>query len=98
VAELDGDAQLKDQDAGPSVQQVYLQAAQRLLKKEFGPSAVTQELKGLLEDNDSWLHAVHAPKICGSLGLECAEPPYYRDICVWLPDERWGTESLPRQN
>jgi len=33
VAELDDDAQLKDQDAGPSVQQVYLQAAQCLSKK-----------------------------------------------------------------
>jgi len=45
VAKLDDDAQLKDQDAGPGVQQVYLQAAQSLLEEEFGPSAVTQELK-----------------------------------------------------
>jgi cobalamin biosynthesis protein CbiG len=54
VAELDDDAQLKDQDAGPSVQQVYLQAVQSLLKEEFGPSAVTQELKKHLEENDLW--------------------------------------------
>jgi hypothetical protein len=48
VAELDDDAQLKDQDAGPGVQQVYLKASQRLLNF-FLPSPVTQELKGLLE-------------------------------------------------
>jgi hypothetical protein len=65
------------------------------LKEEFGPSAVTQELKKHLEENDWWLRAVHAPKICGFLGLECTEPSYYRDICVWLPDERWGIEALP---
>ena len=35
VAELDDDAQLKDQDAGPGVQQVYLKASQRLLNFFF---------------------------------------------------------------
>jgi hypothetical protein len=38
---------------------------------------------------------VHAPKIRGLPGLECALPSYYREICVWLLDERWRPEAFP---
>ena len=89
VAELDEDTQLKDQDAGPSVQQVDLQAVQSRLKEECGPIAVTQELKRHLVENDWWLRAVHAPKICKLLGIECFEPSNYRVTACGCQTSRW---------
>jgi len=65
------------------------------LKEEFGPSAITQDLKSFLEDSGWWLRAANALKTSGLLSPECAEPPCYRDICMWLPCELWGTEALP---
>ena len=52
-------------------------------------------LVSILRDNSWWLRAVHAPKICGIIGMECKVPSYFRDIYVWIPDERWGRVSMP---
>ena len=51
-------------------------------------------LRELREDYDWWLPAkTCARRICRKLGLTYGEPSYYRDIHVWLPDERWGHEE-----
>ena len=47
------------------------------------------------EGSEWWLRAARAHSICKKLGLEYGEPAYYRDILVWLPDERWGAEAMP---
>ena len=46
-------------------------------------------------ENEWWLRALQAPKICAIVGLEFTELAYYRDIYVWLPDVRWGLEAMP---
>jgi len=94
VAELDDDEQLKDAADGCGLQQEYLQAVHARLKEEVG-NHVQSLLLDLLKENDFWLHAVHAPKICCVLQIELLELSYYRDIYVWLPDVRWGQEAMP---
>jgi hypothetical protein len=94
VAELDDEEQLKDAADGCGLQQEYLQAVHARLKDEVG-NRVLPLLLGLLKENDFWLRAVHAPKICGVLEIELLELSYYRDIYVWLPDVRWGQEAMP---
>ena len=50
----------------------------------------------LLGQNDWWLRSEHALYICRKLGIEDpTEKYYYRSIYVWLPDTRWGADSMP---
>ena len=73
---------------------VYLEAVTKQLSNEYGGGAAPL-LGPLLKDNNWWLRAIHAPRICGMLKISCAEPSYYRDVYVWLPDVRWGQAAMP---
>ena len=42
----------------------------------------------------TWALFLDASKICGIIGMMCKVPSYFRDIYVWLPDERCGM-SMP---
>jgi hypothetical protein len=90
IAELDDDEQLEDAAVGPGVMQTYLKAMKDLLKNEVASHGANSWLLSLLEENEWWVRAVHAPKVCKKLGIPCTEPTYYRDVYVWLPDVRWG--------
>jgi len=91
VAELDdGDGLLDDGDSGGGVMHVFLRAFQGRLKSELAGNEEERVLLNHLADNEWCLGAVHAPEMCSLFGIALAEPSYYRDIHVWLPDVRWG--------
>ena len=99
-AELDEEEQLGD--AEPSVMGEYLKAVFDRLRSETrekgeGSTTALEEkwLVRMLEESEWWLRASRARSICSKLGLDYGEPSYYRDIYVWLPDERWGEEAKP---
>jgi len=82
------------EEATDGVQQDYLKAVHGRLQKEAKDMA-SRDLIHLLEENDWYLRAVRARKICEIVGIRSGEPSYYRDIYVWLPDVRWGVEAMP---
>mgnify|MGYP006107333253 FL=1 len=50
----------------------------------------------LLEQNGWWLRSEHALFVCKELGItQPAERFYYRSIYIWLPDIRYGIDSMP---
>ena len=78
----------------------YLAAVFERLRAELSGKLPALEKKWLLDmlkvpGADWWLRAGIAGTVCARLGIEHGEPSYYRDICVWLPDERWGVEAMP---
>ena len=69
---------------------VFLRAFQGRLKSELAGNKEERVLPNHLADNEWCIGAVHAPEMCSLFGIALAEPSYYRDIHVWLPDVRWG--------
>ena len=53
-------------------------------------------LKQHLKENDYWLLPCRMAWIAKKLGLEPRHKSYYKRIFVWLPDDRWGEEAMPR--
>jgi hypothetical protein len=50
----------------------------------------------LLEQNGWWLRSEHALFVCKELGItQPAVRFYYRSIYIWLPDIRYGIDSMP---
>ena len=91
MAELDdGDGLLDDGDSGGGVMHVFLRAFQGRLKSELAGNKEERVLPNHLADNEWCIGAVHAPEMCSLFGIALAEPSYYRDIHVWLPDVLWG--------
>ena len=99
-ADLDDDRDMPEQESG--VMGTYLRAVFDRLKAETrqnsgGSAGALQEnwLLKLLEEWDWEISEKHAALVCEKLGLVYGEPSYYRRIYVWLPDLRWGHESMP---
>ena len=92
-AEHDDDGDLADFDS-VGVQRTYLNAVQLRLKLEVANQS-EPILLGMLRSSNWWLRAHNAPKICDMLKIECLEPSYFRDVHVWIPDLRWGSEAMP---
>ena len=95
-AELDDDEQLNDAVDTGSVMGVFLEAALKRMQAETtgtrrGDAWLLQHLK----EKEWWLRASRAKDVCAKLGIDFGEPAYYRDVFVWLPDERWGMEATP---
>lgn len=96
------DEERTERDAAAGVMGMYRKAVfDRLHSETTGEASRNAlEAKWLLsmlneEGSEWWLRATRARSICKKLGLEYGEPAYYRDILVWLPDERWGAEAMP---
>ena len=99
-ADLDDDRDMPEQESG--VMGTYLRAVFDRLKAETrrnsgGSVGSLQEnwLLKLLEEWDWKISEKDAALMCKKLGLVYGEPSYYRSIHVWLPDLRWGHESMP---
>ena len=89
-------------DCVSSVMGTYLKTVFDRLRTETTGEASRNSLEqkwllNMLKEQGAnwWLSAARAKSICKKLGLEYGEPAYYRDIFVWLPDERWGAEAMP---
>ena len=96
-AELDDDGQLGGESGAMGT---YLAAVFERLRAELSGKLPALEKTWLLDmlkapGADWWLRAGMAGTVCARLGIEYGEPSYYRDICAWLPDERWGVEAMP---
>jgi hypothetical protein len=78
TAELDDDEQLQDEPAGDGVMQTLLVAVQSRLKDEVADTKQPL-LLSLLKENDWWVRAVHAPKVCRILGHT---ESFVLDICM----------------
>jgi hypothetical protein len=77
---------------------IFLKAVHRELREQVRGRAVTEPwLLDMLKapGADWWLRAGQARLVCKKLNLPYDEPAYYRDIYVWLPDVRWGSEAMP---
>ena len=68
------------------------------LSRNFG---ATDEpwLLNLLKASNWWIRKQKFKHVCTKLNLEFEqdqmESAYFRDVYVWLPDERWGKEYMP---
>ena len=97
-ASLDDDDHRIPQD---SVMGQYLKAVFMRLKFEVSTKFVGLEedkwLLGMLKDDDWWLRANFAHRVCKRLKLQYTEENkfYFRDIKVWLPDQQWGLKAMP---
>lgn len=97
-ASLDDDDHRIPQD---SVMGQYLKAVFMRLKYEVSTKFVGLEeekwLLGMLKDDDWWLRANFAHRVCKQLKLQYTEENkfYFRDIKVWLPDQQWGLKAMP---
>jgi hypothetical protein len=97
-AKLDDDNDLDIIDTTSSTMSVFLKAVHRQLREEVcGRVANEQWLLTILKapGADWWIRAGQAQVVCKKLGLMYGQPSYYKDIQVWLPDVRWGTEAMP---
>ena len=97
-AELDDDNDVDINDTTNGIMVIFLQAVHRELREQVrGRAAREPWLLEMLNapGADWWLRAGQARVVCKKLGLLYDEPAYYRDIHVWLPDVRWGTEAMP---
>ena len=98
-ASLDDDDHRIPQD---SVMGQYLKAVFMRLKYEVSTKFVGLEedkwLLGMLKDDDWWLRANFAHRVCKQLKLQYTEENkfYFRDIKVWLPDQQWGLKRILR--
>jgi hypothetical protein len=93
IANLD-DVDKEENFPAQGIMVQYLEAVQKRVNMEV-QNKNKNELLSILKDNDWWLRAVHARKVCKILNLEHAESSYYRDVYVWLPDCRWGMIAMP---
>ncbi|KAI2504217.1 hypothetical protein MHU86_10240 [Fragilaria crotonensis] len=48
-----------------------------------------------LDANNWWILNVKAKWLCNKLAVVFDEPAYYRDIYIWLPEQRWGNVAWP---
>lgn len=97
-AELEDDNDVDIIDTTSGTMAVFLKAVHRQLREEVrGRVAKEHWLLTILKapGADWWIRAGQARVVCKKLGLMYGEPSYYRDIHVWLPDFRWGTEAMP---
>ena len=98
----DRDADCGDDDQSPSIMRDYLAAIQHQLKKEFSERSVGAEPRWLRSFLKQWEHSgkgwrirqCESKFVCEKLGIPFTEYAYYKDVVVWLPDERWG-DRLP---
>jgi hypothetical protein len=107
TAQLDADNDEGDEEAtddaknlnlpADSVMNIYLQAIQSRVKYEVKDTTPTGEkwLHKHLEENDWWIRKVRAKWLCKELNVACNEPAYYRDVYIWLPEQRWGNIAWP---
>jgi hypothetical protein len=102
--DLDEEQECNDVDASDtsdapadSVMNSYLRAIQTRLKFEVLEDTKEDEkwLKKMLNENDWWIHHQQAESLCKKLKVIFAEIAYYRDIYVWLPEQRWGDVAWP---
>jgi hypothetical protein len=75
----------------------YLRAIQTRLKNEVLEGTKDEEkwLMEMLNENDWWIRHQQAESLCKKLGVIFAEIAYYRDVYVWLPEQRWGCVAWP---
>ena len=84
-----------------AIMQKYLRAIQIQLQKELSQDFVghTWLRDDILKENDWWIPKHKFRRVCGKLNVHFAddetEQPYFRDVYVWLPDERWGKPCMP---
>lgn len=80
-----------------SVMNSYLRAIQTRLKLEVLEDTKDDEkwLKKMLTENDWWIRHQQAESLCKKLVIIFAEIAYYRDVYVWLPEQRWGQVAWP---
>ena len=101
VAELDvDDDQIDNAEAPEGVMAEYLEKVQKRLRFERANKLATTDkwLLHLLDKgpgSDWWLRSGLAKHVCKKLNIEYGEPSYYKDLYVWLPDERWGPMAMP---
>ena len=101
VAELDvDDDQIDNAEAPEGVMAEYLEKIQKRLRFERANKLATTDkwLLYLLDKgpgSDWWLRSGLAKHVCKKLDIEYGEPSYYKDLYVWLPDERWGPMAMP---
>jgi len=98
LGEMEGE--LDNQDGTNSVMGRLLERVQERLKLELSsktkhgmasPWLLPMLKKHGGEHRESFmLRASDAKHLCKQLGIPYTEDAYYRDICVWLPDVRWG--------
>ena len=97
----ENDQDQEDMDDGDvldySVMNIYLQAIQSRLKYEAKEVTPNEEkwLRRHLDDNNWWILLVKAQWLCSKLNVKFEEPAYYRDVYVWLPEQRWGNVAWP---
>jgi hypothetical protein len=93
------DADTSDTSDAPatSVMNTYLRAIQTRLKNEVLEGTKDEEkwLTEMLNENDWWIRHQQAESLCKKLGVIFAEIAYYRDVYVWLPEQRWGCVAWP---
>jgi hypothetical protein len=79
------------------VMNAYLRAIQTRLKYEVLEATANEEkwLKKMLNENDWWIRHQQAQSLCINLGIIFSEIAYYRDIYVWLAEQRWGGVTWP---
>ena len=91
-AMLDDEECLDNADEPEGVMSIFLRAVHDRLKNETsGSKAVKQWLLPMLKQDGRswWIRNNDAKYVCSKLHILYDEPAYYRDILVWLPDERW---------
>ena len=95
---------INNASADGTIMHKYLHAIQDRLQKElsnqFGATDETW-LKKLIIDNDWWIRRKGFQYICGKLNIQFEademEEAYFRDVYIWLPDERWGVvHGMPK--
>jgi len=88
-----------DIDFKESIMIQYLRSIQGRLKEELsqkqGKSQTRRWLVNELKKNNWIIPQCRSEFICRELGLGYTELAYYRDVHVWLPEERWDNGSLP---
>jgi hypothetical protein len=85
-------------DLKDSIMGVYCKAVQERTKMELSQKKKCQVQPWLIQElkKNDWIIRRHrASYICNKLGIEYTEIAYYRDIHIWLPEERWGNSYIP---
>ena len=101
VAALDvDDDQIDNAEAPEGLMAEYLEKVQKRLRFERANKLATTgkwllQLLDKVPGSDWWLRSGLAKHVCNKLGIEYGEPSYYKDLYVWLPDERWGPMAMP---